>query len=79
MNESISNFFDALKRGDRQSIDVFLQNDPSLASARDVTGLSAVMTALYYMQPEIADLLIDRGARVDLFEAAASGRTDRLL
>jgi len=79
MNEPISNFFDALKTGDRQSIDAFLQNDSSLASARDVTGLSAVMTALYYMQPEIADLLIDRGAQVDLFEAAASGRTDHLL
>jgi ankyrin repeat protein len=53
-----------------------LENDPDLAGARDAGGLSAVLTALYYGFPDIADLLIERGAPLNLFEASAAGRVD---
>jgi uncharacterized protein len=67
-------FFHAVKQGDRPTVEAMLAENPQLAGMRDQSGLSAVLAALYYQQPEIADLLIDRGAPLNLFEAAAAGR-----
>ena len=69
-----ASFFDAIKQGDRQAVERMLAEDASLAGAREPGGSSAVLTAIYYQEPEIADLLIDRGAPLDMFEASAAGR-----
>lgn len=69
-----SAFFNAIKKGERQAVKAMLAEDDTLIDAREPGGFSAVLTALYYQQPEIANLLIDRGAVLDIFEASAAGR-----
>ena len=77
--QDLNVFFQAIQKGERESVGVYLDNEPELVNMLDPrSGLSALMTALYYMEPEIASLLMERGATVNLFEAAAAGKIDRL-
>jgi uncharacterized protein len=55
-----------------------LSADPGLVNAKNEHGVSAVLFSLYLGKNEITRLLIDRGARLDLFEAAATGTQDRV-
>lgn len=77
MNE-LKAFFDAIKKGDRETIQGLLDQTPSLAGMPDPdSGLSGLMTALYYGKGGIADLFIERGVSLNQFEAAASGQVSR--
>ena len=67
----------AVQAGDREKVRRFLSEGPSLASARDPGGVSALMHALYRRHQDIADLLGNRND-LDIFEAAALGRADRV-
>lgn len=69
-------WFDAIKDGNMVLVQEMLERDPALVNAR--SGISAVMTAMYYSEPQIAKLLIEKGAQLDIFDAAASGQTERL-
>ncbi len=69
-------FLLAITRGEREQVAAMLAENPALANARGSSGLPAVMTALYYQEPEIAELLADNGAELDLFSAAALGRAE---
>ncbi|MGI9023700.1 MAG: ankyrin repeat domain-containing protein [Acidimicrobiales bacterium] len=55
-----------------------LADDPSVASASGADGVSAVRTARYRSQSGVVDALVAAGADLDVFDAAALGRTDRL-
>ena len=73
--------FDAIRRGDAGAVNALVDRDPTLASARS-NGTSAVLTALYHGQNEIARQLVDRGASLDFPEACAlgdAGRVEKLL
>ena len=52
--------------------------DPTLIDARSRTGESAILTAVYHRQKEIVNLLVARGAPLDLFEASAAGEIERV-
>ena len=52
--------------------------DPTLIDARSRTGESAILTAVYHRQKEIVNLLVSRGAPLDLFEASAAGEVERV-
>jgi uncharacterized protein len=71
-------FFEAIRAGEAGAVADLLDQDPSLLRARSQDGLSAVLMAIYYNEPQIAGLLIERGAPLDLFEASAAGQTGRL-
>ncbi len=79
MQENTLEFFNAIKKGNQQAVEAVLDSQPELASAHDSGGMSAVLTAIYYQQPKIADLLINRGASLNLFEASAAGRADDVI
>ncbi len=66
-------FFVAIKAGHTSEVTMLLAVDPSLANARDDNGLSAVLTAAYYQEPDIARLLVQRGAELSVFEACTVG------
>ena len=53
-------FLDAVKKGDRASVDRMLEADPSLASAKDENGTSAVLLAHYYGKADVAAALLSR-------------------
>jgi ankyrin repeat protein len=71
-------FFAAVKQGDRAQVALLLEEDPSLASAHDKNGVSAVLTAIYYGQPAMAEQLITAGAPLNVFEASAAGKIERV-
>ncbi len=70
--------FDAVKGGDADRLDELLAADPALAAARDETGVSLLMQALYHRQTEAARRLLRTGLELDLFEAASLGRLERV-
>jgi ankyrin repeat protein len=63
---------EAIKRGDAASVTQLVQQDPSLITVQSEL-LSPVMLAMYYNQPAIATILVETGAKLDIFEAAAYG------
>lgn len=75
----MEDFFDAITSGDIESVRAWIAQEPSLCAARDARGLSAVLRAVYYQQPEIARLLAECGAPVDIFESAAAGLVEKCM
>jgi ankyrin repeat protein len=71
-------FLEAVKKGDRAAVDQMLDADPSLASAKDASGISAVLLAHYYGKPDVAAALLARGPALDVFEAATAGDATRV-
>jgi ankyrin repeat protein len=74
----VAGFFEAVQAGDVDAVAAILSRQPSLASARDDAGRSAVLVALYHGHPEVGRALADAGADLDVFDAAALGRTNQL-
>ena len=70
--------FDVISTGDPARVRRKLARDPAALGERDENGLSPVMRALYEAKPDIVDVLLEKGAELDLFEAAALGRTELL-
>jgi len=71
-------FLEAVKKGDRSAVDRMLDADPSLVSARDDGGTSAVLLAHYHGRPEVAAALLSRAPALDVFEAATAGDAKRV-
>ncbi|MBA3873084.1 MAG: ankyrin repeat domain-containing protein [Anaerolineae bacterium] len=67
-------FFEAIKQGNRQTVSDLLIAQPDLANARSADGLSAALLATYYGHPDIAKLIVEHGANLNLFEAASVGQ-----
>lgn len=77
MDAIVDQFFSAIKRGDCDTVRAILKEKPEMAQAREPGGPSAVLLATYYQQPEIARLIMENGAPLDLFEASATGQVER--
>lgn len=71
-------FLEAVKKGDRATVDRMLDADPSLASAKDESGTSAVLLAHYHGKPDVAAVLLSRTPTLDVFEAATAGDAKRV-
>lgn len=74
-----ANFFKAIQDGDRDKVERMLRKTPDLILARDKKNLSPLMTAMYYHEFEIANLLLDRMVALTVFEASATGRLVHLI
>jgi ankyrin repeat protein len=71
-------FLEAVKKGDRATVDRMLEADPSLVSAKDESGTSAVLLAHYYGKADVAAALLSRSPALDVFEAATAGDAKRV-
>ena len=71
-------FFSAITQGDVVKVEAMLKADPQLARAKDDNGLSAILKATYYRQSAVLASLLATGAELNIFEAAATGQTERL-
>ena len=71
-------FFEAIRSGDLAAVKSLVGADPTLASARNDSGVSGVLTAVYMGRVEVRDFLIASGAALDLPEAAAAGNLARV-
>lgn len=68
----------AVAAGDAEGVRSLLAEDPSLASARGDDGVSALLLARYRFDRPVMDALLATDPELDVFEAAALGRIDRL-
>ena len=68
---------DAIKAGEFERVKAMLTATPALIAARARTGESAIITAVYHRQKEIANLLVARGVPLSIFEACAAGEVER--
>jgi ankyrin repeat protein len=66
----------AVQAGDAERLRSLLPQDRALAAARDQSGVSALMHALYRQRKDLADLLRAARPELDVFEAASLGRSD---
>ena len=64
----------AVHGGDIEKVKTLLQTEPSLASARDERGVSALMHAFYRGRKDIAEIILNLRYDLDVFEATATGR-----
>jgi ankyrin repeat protein len=71
-------FIDAATQGDVAKVKEMLHADPSLAQSKDQNGLSVILKAAYYGQRDVVKALLDSGVELNVFEAAATGQTDRV-
>lgn len=71
-------FFAAIQKGDTSTVKALLDAEPSLAGAKNEQGQSAVLASIYNRRGEIRDLLVARGVTLELHEAAAAGKLDRV-
>jgi uncharacterized protein len=71
---SPSDVIAAVHAGDIEKIQSLLQDDSSLASARNERGVSALMHAYYRGRKDIAELILNSRSDLDLFEATAAGK-----
>lgn len=69
---------EAVKVADVTRVKALVDATPALASAKLPSGECSVMAALYRGHHQVVAVLLDAGAEVDVFAAAALGRTDDL-
>ncbi len=78
MNENLAEMIEAIKQGDQGRAGALLEQEPGLAQAQTEQGLSLVLLAVYYREPQIAALLASKRAELDIFEASALGNVERV-
>ena len=69
--------FDAIKTGNGEEVSRLVDGNAAPLGARQ-SGVSPLLTAVYYRQAAIARLLLDRGTPLDVFEASAVGDAERV-
>ena len=70
--------FEAIKAGQGDEVNRMVRENPGLLKARDANGASPLLIAIYHQKPDIAKALADANGSIDIFEAAALGRVDRI-
>lgn len=78
MSATAMALFDLIRGGDIGEVRALLEVEPELANVRDQQGLTPTITAHYYGRPSLAALLVEHGAMLDIFDAAAHGDAARI-
>ncbi len=76
--ESKTALFEAIRAGDLGKVHSLLTADPSLASAKNEAGVSAVLLSIYTGRNDVRELLLQNGAPLEFHEAAAAGNLQRV-
>ena len=71
-------FLNAVTSGEALKVKEWVKKDRSLANATDEKGVSAILLAVYYRRAEVVDVLLSVGFELSIFEAAATGQTERV-
>ncbi|MEP6896615.1 MAG: ankyrin repeat domain-containing protein [Chloroflexota bacterium] len=71
-------FFNAIKRGDKEEVERLLLLNPILIHAKD-EGLSPIMVAAYEHESQVASFLADKTVAINIFEAAATGKVNNII
>jgi ankyrin repeat protein len=71
-------FFTAIQSGEGTTVRTLLDTNPELVNATHESGLGPVIMATYCGRGDVVDTLLERGADLDIFAAAALGRVDQI-
>jgi uncharacterized protein len=71
-------FFDAIKKGNSERVGELLKQQPTLIKASTKNGTTPILLSVYADHPEIAESLLATGIEPNIFEAAATGRIQRV-
>jgi ankyrin repeat protein len=69
---------EAAKKGDVSAVRRLATDDPALCGFRAASGETPLIAALYRGHRDVVETLVDLGAPLDIFAAAALGRVDIL-
>lgn len=72
---AVADLWEAIAAGDEDAVREHLANRPEAAGTRNAAGLSPVLHALYNGRRAVADILLEANPPLDVFDAAAVGRT----
>jgi len=75
---SSQDFLSLVTQGDAAKVKELLKQDPSLARVTDKDGISAILKAVYYNKKDVAEALVAARNDLDIFEASAVGKTQRV-
>ncbi len=75
---SAAKFFQVIQARDTAAVKRMLAAEPELASARNDKGQSALLLTVYSGNKELCDVLQAQGIPLELHEAAALGRLERV-
>jgi ankyrin repeat protein len=78
MASTSEDLFTAIEAGDAAGVESILDADPAAGAARDSSGVSALMRALYRFDPGLVETVKGHVGALDVFEAASLGDRDRL-
>jgi ankyrin repeat protein len=67
--------FETIAAGDKDALADLLERRPEAAGERNEAGLSPVLHALYNRKADLVDVILDANPPLDVFDAAAVGRT----
>lgn len=70
--------FLAIRANDGQAVRELIRQDRALLEAVSPMGVSPVLFAAYYHHPQMARVLVEEGAPLNVFEAAAVGEAGRV-
>jgi len=76
--EAALEIFEVVRAGDVSRLQALLATNPGLANVRNDRGHSPVLIAQYHRRPEAVAALLATGPDLDIFDAAAVGRTERV-
>jgi len=71
-------FLTAVREGNETKVRDLLKQDSDLAKVTDEQGVSALLQAVYNGRQKVAELLIATGLTLNVFEASATGNTQRV-
>lgn len=71
-------FFEAIKNGELSKIEEMLDREPTMVSAKNKSGATGILFALYTGRPELAELIARRKPALDIFEAASLGHLSNI-
>jgi ankyrin repeat protein len=75
---SVEEFLAAVEKGETATVRHHLTADPSLVSARNPEGVSAIAIAAYWSRGEVLSMLLEAVPDLDLWEASITGNVDRI-
>jgi len=71
-------FFDEVKTGNLEKVKELIDKDPALLHAKNKSGATGILFALYNNHPEVAELIAQRKHDLDVFEASGLGKLAQL-
>jgi uncharacterized protein len=78
LKEERNSFRRAVLSGDLETVEQGLERDPALLYARDAHGQSVYLLACYAGRAALARLFESKGLELDVYEAAAGGKVERV-